>query len=94
MVQTSFVAYLVLVIFELEQGPLNQDSTDMNDYLFGQFLTDYFIPWTSKKKKKIGQDFLVLICICTVPVQCSLAIVFMVNIILRFYYATKTNYYI
>jgi hypothetical protein len=37
--------------FDSEQGPLNQDSTDMNECLFGQFWAAYFIP----KKNKGGQ---------------------------------------
>ncbi len=28
----------------LKQGPLNQDSTGTNEYLFSQFLTAHFIP--------------------------------------------------
>jgi hypothetical protein len=39
------------------QGPLKQDSTDKNEHLFGQFLTAYFNPWTSQKRRKSCGSF-------------------------------------
>jgi hypothetical protein len=54
------------------QGPLNQDSTDTNEYLFSQFLTAHCNSWTTKKRRKNRQSFLVLIHFCTVSFQWSL----------------------
>jgi hypothetical protein len=54
-------------LFNQAKGSLNQDSTDVNEYLFGQFLTAYYFHKTIKRREKIGQAVLVLICIWTVP---------------------------